>query len=1104
MQSYVVAPSSSSTPPSFSRNATAVAYGYDEDDGSGVPRVNDDHGIDEDVDDRRLIAGQSRMFTANRLQPSENTAFVQYVRQQAHSSGYVDEQQQQLVDSFERSMQPPPPPPPASPSARSRASTVMSATKRRRGSIASNRDGSRPTKRSRRRADEERRRSRRKSGSASSVVDPFACQRSATQEALTRASLYHVCKRSPILSNIDYKHTPTTVLEDLVSRHNAQTIREVPILFAKYVVKLCLQFFVNRYSGLRAYVDPSNMRVRIEDDEMLCLMRGKQSGPPNLLLVVTKNMLFSVIGHAVSRLKDDLLDKARRGDDEAAVKASNANEDDETVSVPIVLDEEMRKPMYGLKVAEPPQRFDLAETGNKHMASTPASANVQEREDGKTNRGDSVGEHAAAVGQQTSSASSPRLPGSARSDLSSASKRRHDETPRSIGRERNNSTAEHYDNDDDVEAGEEDDDDDDALSVSTMQSLDGSVNDDYGYPTKMVLSAEALKREEEERARSLVATQAKRGAADYEEPRPRSESRGQRRRSSSVTSRGMSSVARSEATSSPPPMLRAAAKGNAEAQEGHRVSDMDEEMEVATVSSPVTVRDDERASRNVGDRLSKPTSRGSRYADGSVDDETPSNRMDYDFEEEEEAAASTATASNVVVAKRNDGYNGGVPLNQDRYYAESVVREDSDHDDATSVGPAEPSLLRTNFDYSSLLDDDLDEQLGLKKSSTYKARDSSPRVGHRDSSSASPSATAAKRSARGGGSAGRVAKRKRADVSSATTTTTTTTTTKRTRGRQQKYEDDAAGLAAPERSRTTKRRPGKREAANGEPTDERMNMFFGDLSDENEDYDYDRDHGRSGAGDIARLANDGLSMPGFASTGSSGSSVKRANGSQPRNNVSRSPSPALSAIALRRSLSPPPPPVTSVAEDGNVAERLAFDYDEVGGDYEDLDRRSVVESLGDDDETAATRPTKAEEERDARSASQVAVAAAESTSRRSRSPSIEAVYDRAAELKAPFGRKIASILANGVTPDVAGNGNVDADDDDHNYAAFGNRKKNKNASSSPPSSSSSKPSVIADVLLKPSEMQVDARRLDVDDFIALMDQKSQTKNATKTAAAAMR
>lgn len=1097
MQSYEVAQSSS-----FSRNATAVVYGYDEDDGgSGGPRVNDHNGIiDEDGDDHRHIAGQPRMFTtANRLQPSENTAFVPYVRQQAQPSGYVDElqqqqqrQQQQLVDPFERSMQPPPP---ASPSARSRASSVMSATKRRRGSIASHRDGSRPAKRSRRhdvgrRADVDRR----KSGSASSIVDPFACQRSATQEALTRASLYHVCKRSPILSNIDYKHTPTTVLEDLVSRHNAQTIREVPILFAKYVVKLCLQFFVNRYSGLRAFVDPSNMRVRIEDDEMLCLMRGKQSGPPNLLLVVTKNMLFSVIGHAVSRLKDDLLDKARRGDDEAAVKPGNAN-DDETVSVPIVLDEEMRKPMYGLKVAEPPQRFDLAETGNKQQLSTAESANGPEREHGKAIRG-SVGEHAAAVGQ-TRSAS---LPGSTMSDRSSASKRRHDESPRSIGRQRNNSTAELYDDNDDDEAG----DDDDALSVSTMRSLEGSVNDDdYGYPTKMVLSAEALKREEEERVRSMVSTQTKRGADASEDPRPRSESRGQRRRSSSVTSRAMSSVARSEVTPSPTPstMLPAAANGRVQAQRGYRASDMDEEMEeAATVSSPVVVHDDELTSRNVRESLSKPTgsrsSSRSRYANGSVDDETRSNRMDDEFEEEEEEAA----ASIVVSEKRNDGYNGGVPLYHDRNYAKSVVREDSDHDDArrddddeTPVISAEPSALRTNFDYSSLLDDDLDEQLGLKKSSTSKARDSSPPVDHRDSSSASPRATVAKRSARGGGSGGQAGRRKRADVSSATTTAT-----KRSRGRQQKAEDEVAGLVAAKRSRTTKRRPGKREAANGEPTDERMSMFFGDLSDENEDY-YDRDYGRSGeAEDIVRLANDGHSMPGFASSGSSASSVKRANGSQPRNNVSRSPSPALSAIALRRSLSPPP--VTSVTVDGNVSERLAFDYDDVGGDYEDLDRRSIVESLADDEEASMTTTTmmmKAEEKRDGKPTPQAAVAAAESTSRRSRSPSIEAVYDRAAEQKAPFGRKIASILANGVTPDVAGNGNDDNDnDDDHNYAAFGDRKKKKNATSP-----SSKPSVIADVLLKPSEMQVDARRLDVNDFFALMDQKPQIKNAAKTAAA---
>lgn len=129
-----------------------------------------------------------------------------------------------------------------------------------------------------------------------------------TKEAFKRAALYQSCKQSSILSNIDFENTSTDALVDLVNHYNSQSIRELPIILSKMVVKGALTFVTNKYPKARSYINPENIRVRVEDDEMAHLIGTSTKRSTNLVTLVVKNLAVSALGSSIEEIRRELLE----------------------------------------------------------------------------------------------------------------------------------------------------------------------------------------------------------------------------------------------------------------------------------------------------------------------------------------------------------------------------------------------------------------------------------------------------------------------------------------------------------------------------------------------------------------------------------------------------------------------------------------------------------------------------------------------------------------------------------------------------------------------------------------------------------------------------
>lgn len=861
-----------------------------------------------------------------------------------------------------------------------------------------------------------RKRMRRQSSVVGSVSkkseDPFASQRCATQEALTRASLYHVCKRSPVLSNIDYKNTPTTVLEDLVSRYNAQTIREVPILFAKYVVKLCLQFVVNRYSGLRAYVDPSNMRVRIEDDEMLCLMRGKPSGPPNLLLVVTKNMLFSVIGHAVSRLKDDLLDKARRADeDDKSQPLMESNRNGDSVTVPIVLDEEHQQPMYGLRVADPPKKYDL-------------------NENGRTDK----------IRSQIAGASSTSSFGSVKEGSG----------PRSSPYDGNRNML--------PETNDDDDDSEGSVSTYVASEIMTPVN---GYPTKIVLEATKMKQEEEELVMALAAE------------------------NKSVVDTKTSSPMQHEDATNGPPRERADSlperEEDVEAVQEHKDSFR---KRIDSMSSVSTARST-RSALDTGDFVARdpppvesPANSVCSNNRNALETRSITPKRDGRSMEREVSRSPTYSATE---APSDPMMQLTPPRNEDSTY-------ESQEDSNDSTNWKERSRIKPNFDYSAF-DTEIvrASQEAVSDSEKSESRDEDAYSAANLWSAASNKDTKKRKAG------SRVQRKKNGNET-----------------------DKVKSPAETTRKRNTKTRATGTRKVKGKPKSKELNRFeelFGATEDVEQELVSVRGKrkGKSKAAHVSKFEEMFNSvadhMPGSINDTRSlhspspsvansllAESVSPKHETEARDNFyplspsrsilqqqhemnRRSPSPTLSVLAKRRSLSPEtwdPRATNESTVQRNVGEKHFVPIEPnkptevIVLDDEDGNLSSVAPAISSDVSANVSSSenllrnsalgTKAAEKIEADTLLQSRGSTVGGTQKSNESVS---VVD-------------AIAISRKNQPSRANSYGSEASDDEHNYAAFGTK-----------GTSSTKPSVIADVLLKPSEMKYKQRR-DID-FFALVE-----------------
>nr|WOJ45341.1 GrBNV gp67-like protein [Apis mellifera nudivirus] len=125
--------------------------------------------------------------------------------------------------------------------------------------------------------------------------------------AFKRAALYHTCKQSKILSNVNFEQSDTESLVELVNQHNSHTIRELPILVAKVTTKGALSFLVSKFPNLRNYIEPDNIRVVVESDELAYLVNAPAKQHNSLIPIVLKNLAMSAVGSSITRFKEDLL-----------------------------------------------------------------------------------------------------------------------------------------------------------------------------------------------------------------------------------------------------------------------------------------------------------------------------------------------------------------------------------------------------------------------------------------------------------------------------------------------------------------------------------------------------------------------------------------------------------------------------------------------------------------------------------------------------------------------------------------------------------------------------------------------------------------------------
>ncbi|ATY70208.1 GrBNV gp67-like protein [Tomelloso virus] len=127
-----------------------------------------------------------------------------------------------------------------------------------------------------------------------------------SDDVFLRAALYEECAKSSILKHVDVESSTIETLRELLNQNNMLVFRKFPIILSKLVVKHGLTFAKSKVPQLK-FLTPENISVSVESDEMQYILNTQSSMKPNLIFMVSKNILISVVGSSISALKDDLL-----------------------------------------------------------------------------------------------------------------------------------------------------------------------------------------------------------------------------------------------------------------------------------------------------------------------------------------------------------------------------------------------------------------------------------------------------------------------------------------------------------------------------------------------------------------------------------------------------------------------------------------------------------------------------------------------------------------------------------------------------------------------------------------------------------------------------
>lgn len=123
-------------------------------------------------------------------------------------------------------------------------------------------------------------------------------------DAFTKAALYETCVKSKVLRNIDLDRVDTQTLRGLVNKYNALSLREFPIIVSKVLVKFGMTFVTEKMPRLRAYINPNNISVQVEADELAYLERTQSNFQPNIYMIVAKNVAVGMLGTSIQSLHE--------------------------------------------------------------------------------------------------------------------------------------------------------------------------------------------------------------------------------------------------------------------------------------------------------------------------------------------------------------------------------------------------------------------------------------------------------------------------------------------------------------------------------------------------------------------------------------------------------------------------------------------------------------------------------------------------------------------------------------------------------------------------------------------------------------------------------
>jgi len=130
-----------------------------------------------------------------------------------------------------------------------------------------------------------------------------------SNEAFTRAALFERCAKYEKFKYIDITNTDSETIKDLLNREHMLHLKTLPILFSKLIVQYGLQMVVAKFPTASKYIEPQNLRICVEDDELSILMENQSKLKPNLYVIVIKNIIVGIVGSSIDSFTSTLLDK---------------------------------------------------------------------------------------------------------------------------------------------------------------------------------------------------------------------------------------------------------------------------------------------------------------------------------------------------------------------------------------------------------------------------------------------------------------------------------------------------------------------------------------------------------------------------------------------------------------------------------------------------------------------------------------------------------------------------------------------------------------------------------------------------------------------------